>query len=291
MAGIDLGLLPPLTVIKQMTHEEIQAEMVKVGSLDGVSPSDAAFRPILAGSYRETLLRQQSDEQCRAVMLATSQGTDLDNIGVTYYRQSDGSPVLRLEGESDQEYRIRLHDSPGGLSVAGPAVAYEFHSRSAHPNIKEALCTSPAPVQVLMYLLGREGNGAVSDTQCRLVEGYLWSRRPLTDEVEAKSAEIVEFTVNATIYQIKNSDPDGITERARQSLLNYLALQHRLKGKVTLSSLHAVLQVSGVEEVVISNWTDVRCGIHQAPYCTGVNVEFGGWGDSYANTRPARPPQ
>ncbi|MGL4504662.1 MAG: baseplate assembly protein [Aeromonas sobria] len=272
-----------------MTHEEIQAEMVKVGKLDDVAPSDAAFRPILAGSYRETLLRQQADEQCRAVMLATAIGTDLDNIGVTYYRQSDGSPVLRLEGESDQDYRMRLNSSPGGLSTAGPTVAYEFHSLSAHPNIKQALCTSPKPVHILMYLLGREGSGVVSDAQCRLVEGYLWNRRPLTDEVEAKSAEIIEFTVDATIYQVKNSDPDSITERARESLKAYVDLQHRLKGKVTLSSLHAVLQVNGVEEVVITGWTDIRCGQHQAPYCIGANVVFGGWGDTYSNTRPARP--
>ncbi|AWH15323.1 baseplate assembly protein J [Aeromonas phage 14AhydR10PP] len=287
--GVDIGLLPPLTVVKQMTHEEIQAEMVKVGGLDALSPADAAFRPVLAGSYREALLRQQADEQCRGLSLVSARGSDLDHIGVTYYRQSDGSPVVRLDGEGDDEYRQRLHDSPGGLSVAGPAVAYEFHSRSAHPNIKQALCTSPAPVKIRMYLLGRDGNGSVPDYQCRLVEGYLETRRPLTDEVEALSAEIIEYSVKATIYQVKNSDQDGVTARSLQSGLDYVKQQHRLKGKVTMSSLHAALQVSGVEEVVLTGWVDVRCGQHQAPYCVSLVVEFGGWGDTYDNTRPARP--
>ncbi|AWH14525.1 baseplate assembly protein [Aeromonas phage 13AhydR10PP] len=272
-----------------MTHEEIQAEMVKVGGLDALSPADAAFRPVLAGSYREALLRQQADEQCRGLSLVSARGSDLDHIGVTYYRQSDGSPVVRLDGEGDDEYRQRLHDSPGGLSTAGPTVAYEFHSRSAHPNIKQALCTSPAPVKIRMYLLGRDGNGSVPDYQCRLVEGYLESRRPLTDEVEAKSAEIIEYSVKATIYQVKNSDQDGVTARSLQSGLDYVKQQHRLKGKVTMSSLHAALQVSGVEEVVLTGWVDVRCGQHQAPYCVSLVVEFGGWGDTYDNTRPARP--
>lgn len=289
MAGIDLGLLPPLTVVKQMTHEEIQGEMVKVGQLDGVNPSDAAFRPILAGSYRETLMRQEADEQCRALSLATSRGTDLDHIGITYYRQSDGTPVRRLDGEPDEDYRIRLHNSPGGLSVAGPALAYEFHAMSAHPNIKQALCISPKPVFITMYLLGREGNGAVSDAQCRLVEGYLETRRPLTDQVEAKSAEIIEYTVKASIYQVKNSDPDGVTAQSVASGQAYVSQQHRLKGKVTMSSLHAALQTPGVEEVVLTGWNDVRCGNHQAPYCLSLDVEFAGWGDAYETTRPVRP--
>lgn len=291
MAGIDLGLLPPLTVVKQMTHEEIQAEMVKVGQLDGVNPSDAAFRPILAGSYRETLMRQDADEQCRALSLATARGTDLDHLGITYYRQSDGQPVKRLESEPDDDYRIRLHNSPGGLSTAGPVAAYEFHSMSAHPNIKQALCTSPKPVHITMYLLGREGSGLVSDAQCRMVEAYLETRRPVTDEVEAISAQIIEYTVKALVYQVKNSDPDGVTASSHAACKRYTDQQHRLKGKVTMSSLHAALQVAGVEEVVLEGWSDVRCGQHQAPYCINLEVEFGGWGDTFENTRPVRPPQ
>lgn len=289
MAGIDLGLLPPLTQVKQMTHEEIQAEMVKIGSLDGVNPSDAAFRPMLAGSYRETLMRQEMDEQVRSVSLATSLGSDLDHIGITYYRQSDGSPVVRLDGESDEAYRMRLHNSPGGLSTAGPEAAYEFHSMSAHPNIKQALCTSPRAVHIVMYVLGHEGNGAVSKATCDVVDGYLWTRRPLTDEVEVISAEIIEYRVKGTLYQVKNSDPDSVTARALQSCQAYVDQQHRLKGKVTMSSLHAALQVAGVGEVVLSDWNDVRCGQHQAPYCLSIDLEFGGWDDTYHNTRPARP--
>ncbi|MGL4355656.1 MAG: baseplate assembly protein [Aeromonas popoffii] len=277
MAGIDLGLLPELSAVKQITHEDIQKEMTKVGKLDELTPSDPAFRVILSGSYRESLLRQEADEQVRSVVLATAHGSDLDNIGVTYYRHVDGTPVTRLEGESDEDYRLRLHDSPGGLSTAGPVDAYEFHSRSAHPNIKQALCTSPRPVEIVMYLLGRDGNGVVSDAQCRLVESYLWNRRPVTDKVTAISAVITNYTVTATIMQVKNPDPDSIMERARVSLNSYLSLQHRLKGKITLSSLHAVMMVAGVDEVQLTGWKDVVCAQHQAPYCTKVTLTFGGW--------------
>lgn len=285
MAGIDLGLLPPLTAVKQLTHEAIQQEMAKIGRLDQMTPADPGFRPMLAGSYRETLLRQEADEQVRAVMLATAIGSDLDHIGVTYYRGVEGKPVLRLPGETDDSYRYRLHNSPSGLSTAGPKDAYEFHATSAHPNIKEALCISPAPVCVRVYVLGHANSGAVPAQQCEMVDAYLWNLRPLTDKVEVKSAEIVNFSLNAQIFQIRNADPTGVTERARASLAAYIALQHRLKGKITLSALHAVLMVPGVEEVRIPGWVDVVCAEHQAPFCTAQNVEFAGWGDSPSTLR------
>lgn len=289
MAGIDLGLLPPLSVIKQMTHEEIQGEMRLLGQLDSISPADPAGRVILSGSYREMLLRQEADEQCRAVMLATAKGGDLDNIAVTYYRHVNGDPVKRLDGEEDEAFRYRLHNSPAGLSTAGPDLSYEFHAMSAHPNIKQALCTSPAPVRIKLYVLGHQGNGVVTKAQCDVVDAYLWPRRPMTDQVEVVSAEIIEYRVKATIYQVKNSDPDGVTANSIANLERYTKQQHRLRGRVTLSALHAVMMVSGVEEVALEGWSDVNCGQHQAPFCVSVDVVFGGWSDTQAVIRPGVP--
>ncbi|MGL4755657.1 MAG: baseplate assembly protein [Aeromonadaceae bacterium] len=269
-------------MVKQMTHEEIQDEMMKVGGLGEQSPSNPAFRGVLAGSYRETLLRQDADDQVRSVMLATATGTDLDHIGITYYRGVDGLPVLRLDGESNDEYRQRLHESPAGLSTAGPVSAYEFHSKSAHPNIKQALCTSPEPVVIEMVLLGKSGKGEVSETQCELVEAYLWDRRPMTDKVTAVSAEIIEYEVEATIYQAKNSDPDAVTAKAIEQARAYVNLQHRLKGRVSTSALHAVMTAPGVEEVELHGWTDILCTQKQAPYCIKLTVTNGGWIDDRA---------
>ncbi|MGL4506421.1 MAG: hypothetical protein ACRCUF_11865, partial [Aeromonas sobria] len=88
--------------------------MALIGKLGQLNPADPAYRVLLSGSYRETLMRQEADEQVRAVMLATAVGGDLDHIGMTYYRDVHGLPVHRLSGEGDPEYRYRLHTSPGG---------------------------------------------------------------------------------------------------------------------------------------------------------------------------------
>ncbi|MGY3887194.1 baseplate assembly protein [Aeromonas aquatica] len=279
MAKVDLRLLPPLSAVKQMTYGAIQEEMAKVGSLDQMTPSDPAFRTMLAGAYREQMLRQDADDQVRAVMLATAHGTDLDHIGVTYYRMSDGNPVSRLEGEGDEAYRQRLHESPSGLSVAGPKPAYEFHAKSAHPNMKQALCTSPAPVCITMYMLGYAGNGTVTRAQCDIVEAYLWNRRPLTDKVKVESAVVIEYSVKAVLLQGRNPDPDSVMKRAQENATAYVAMMHKFKGKITASALHAVLMVAGVEEVNLIEWSDVVCAPTEAPYCTGIALEFGGWTD------------
>lgn len=277
--GIDIDLLGPPTVVKQMTLDEITAEMTLRAELPDLSPADPAYRSILAGGYRELMLRQDADDQCRGVMLATAVGADLDYIGETYYRHPDGSPVLRLAGESDPDYRSRLQDSPEGLSVAGPPDAYEFNARSAHPNIKQAKASSPAPVEVVIRVLGRAGDGTVPPYQCELVDGYLWTRRPFTDAVTVLPVEIVPYRVRAKLWLHKTHDPDRVVELARSQAQALVDLKHAIKGRLTGRAVCAVLMPPGVDDVALEGWQDVVCDETQAPYCTELVVEFAGWAD------------
>ncbi|MGL4351826.1 MAG: baseplate J/gp47 family protein, partial [Aeromonas veronii] len=124
-----------------------------------------------------------------------------------------------------------------------------------------------------------EGNGVVSEGQCKIVDAYLWPRRPVTDRVLVKSAEITEYTVRATLFQAKNPDSEAVMEQARASLTQFVNLQHRFKAKITTSALHAILMVYGVTEVRLEGWTDIFCDAIEAPYCTGMELTFGGWDD------------
>ena len=277
--AVDLALLPPLSVIKQMTHEDIQEEMRKVGGLDKVSPSDPSARPILAGSYRETLLRQDMDEQARALTLADAMGTDLDHIGITYYRDAYGEPVVRLAGEGDEDYRQRLHESPAGLSVAGPFSSYEVIAKGAHPNIRQVKCVSPDVLDIVLYLLGRKGDGAVDDVTCRLVEAYMWNRRPLGDNVMAVSAEIIKYRVKVIIRQEKNHDPAAVLANVAEALSLLTESRHKLKGRLTGTTIRGKLAVPYVEDVELVGWTDIVCGEGQAPFCEGYEIVDGGWID------------
>ncbi|MFH0289513.1 baseplate J/gp47 family protein [Vibrio owensii] len=277
MEGINLALLPPLDVVKQVDYEEILVEVAQKAGIENASPSDPAYRVALAGSYREALLRQDANEQARGVMLAYARGAQLDHIGVTYYQHPDGSPVVRLDGELDDDYRARLQASPEGLSVAGPDEGYKFHARSAHPLVKDVTVGSPAPVEVDLYILSYEGDGVPTDEVINSVTTYLEPRRPLTDWVRVNAASVVRYDVTAQLVLKAGPDPELVRQTAENAAAAYVELKRALKGRVVESGLHAVLTVEGVEEVHLVGWDDVICTKQQAPFCESLTVTIGGY--------------
>lgn len=272
MEGINIALLPPVEVVTQVDFEEIVSEIVQEAGIENASPTDPSYRIALACAYRESILRQDANEQARGVMLAFAKGAALDHVGVTYYKHPDGSPVTRLDGEPDEDYRARLQASPEGLSVAGPDEGYRFHARSAHHLVKDVSVDSPAPVEVDLYILSNELGGAASDEILTAVSAYIEPRRPLTDLVRVNSAEIIPYNVTASLVLKAGPDPELVRQTAENSVAAYIELKRALGGRVVESGLHASLMIEGVEEVHLSNWTDVICNKKQAPVCESMSV-------------------
>ncbi|TBM39807.1 baseplate J/gp47 family protein [Vibrio cholerae] len=272
-ATIDIWRLPPPDAVLQVEYDEIVKDIVDRASLENASPSDPSYRVALSSAYREMFLRQDSNEQARGLMLAYAKGPQLDHLGYTYYRNSDGTPVLRLDGEKDDAFRARLQLSPEGLSVAGPDWAYIYHARSASPDVKAASVNSPAPVQVDVYILAQEG--LPSQSLLNQVDAYLWPRRPFTDEVKVKAATLLDFTVNATVYVKPGPSSDVVVETARKRLEAYLEENRKLGGHIHQSSVHWALTVEGIEHVSLENWTDIVALNHQAPNCVSINIKQG----------------
>lgn len=277
MEGINLALLPPLTVVKQLTHEEIVQAVVRAAGLENASPADPAFRVALACAYRELLVRQDSNEQARGLLLAFAVGPQLDHLGVTYYRHPDGAPVMRLTDEKDDAYRQRLQNSAEGLSVAGPDGAYEFGARSAHPDVKDAKVFSPAPVVVELSILSRLGDGTPSPELLQSVFQYMQPRRPLTDDLRVLPAEVVPYSITGALIVKTGPDPELVRQASHAAALVYVARQHRIQGRVVESAIHAAMTVEGVEEVHLTGWHDVICAANQAPFCTSMAVTLGGF--------------
>ena len=272
--GINLALLPPLDVVKQVDHEAIINDVVERAGLENASPTDPAYRVTLASTYRELMLRQDANDQARGLMLAYAKGPELDHIGVTYYKHPDGSPVLRIEGESNDAYRDRLQKSPEGLSVAGPDGAYEFHALSAHPDVKAVAVSSPAPVSVELHILSHNGQGVPSQSVLDAVDVYTQLFRPFTDKLTVKAAEILTYTMAGKLFIKAGPDPSLVYKTAVTRLTEYVATLHRFKGRVVESAIHAALTVEGVDEVQLNNWSDVICSAIQAPFCTAITITF-----------------
>lgn len=277
MEGINLALLPPLTVVQPVDYEATVADIATRAKLGNMSPSDPAYRVVLAAAYRETLVRHDANEQALGLMLAFANGAELDHLGATYYRDADGLPVVRFDGENDNDYRARLQLSPEGLSVAGPDGAYIFNAKTAHPDVKDVNVASPAPVEVVLTILSHTGSGVPAGEVLAAVDEYVWPRRPFTDQVTVQAAEIVTYSVNASLTMRKGPDPEVARKAALSAALLYARKRHVLGGWVTDSGLDAALTVEGVELVSLNGFDNIQCSKTQAPYCEAISVTIGGY--------------
>ncbi|MBI0956628.1 hypothetical protein HCI37_14415 [Escherichia coli] len=172
--------------------------------------SEPVTKLLQENAYRELLLRQRINEAAQAVMVAYAIGGDLDQLAANYNvkrltvtpADNDAVPPVAAVMESDEALRLRVPAAFEGLSVAGPTAAYEFHARSADGRVADASATSPAPAEVVLTVLSREGDGTAEKDLLDVVEKALNSEnvRPVADRLTVRSAEIIPYRVEATIF-------------------------------------------------------------------------------------------
>ncbi len=283
---IDLSRLPPPTVVELLDFDTIRAR--NVAQLQTLAPwfdatiaSDPAVKLLELFSYTEMLLRQDFNDRARQLMIAYATDANLDQLGaimgVTRLTLDPGdidqgiAPIL----ESDDDFRRRIVLAPESFSVAGPADAYVFWALSAAPSIADAIASTPAPGDVTVAILSRNGQGTASADEIAEVEAVLTHRsvRPLTDRVTVVSAEIVPFVVDAELRIYIGPDSDVVRAAAETALAAYLARQRRLGRDVARSGILAALHVEGVQSVnLISPAADVAISDTQVGWCAGTDV-------------------
>jgi phage-related baseplate assembly protein len=292
--AIALDKLPAPDVVEQIDYEQVLSDMVAdllaraPGLADTLALESEPLRKLLeVCAYRETLLRQRVNEASKAVMLASAQGGDLDQIAANYQVQRllidagdpDAVPPVPPTYEDDANLRRRVQLSFEGFSTAGPEGAYIFHALAADADILDASVTSPRPGDVLVTVMSRTGDGTASADLVAAVETILSSDdvRPLTDHVTAQSAEIVPYTVTAELTLYPGPDSTVVLAAAEASLNQYISTHHRLGHDITLSGLYAALHQEGVQNVgLTAPAADIVISRHQAAYCTGATVSIGG---------------
>lgn len=215
--------------------------------------------------------------------------------------------------ESNTDYRHRIQLSPQGFSVAGPEGAYVFHALSADPGILDASAVGPKPDdiraiissvltannasaalvnamktaldaavwpgEVIVTVLARAGDGTAGDDLLTKVADSVNSndKRPMTDHVTVKGAQIVGYDVRATVYTFTGPDSDVVMSEARKGLDRYVADCHRLGRDVTMSGLSAACHVSGVQRVEFQSPTaTIPISRTQASFCRSSVLTWGG---------------
>ncbi|MCG7367047.1 baseplate assembly protein [Pantoea sp. ACRSH] len=299
MATIDLSQLPAPDVVEALDYETLLAE--RKATLISLYPPEqqAAITRTLAleseplvkllqeNAYRELILRQRINEAAKANMVAWATGADLDQLGANNgvtrltLRAADNStlPPTAAVMESDDNFRMRIAAAFEGLSVAGPSGAYEYHAKSADGRVADVSATSPAPAEVVITVLSREGDGTAPADLLEIVASALNDEdvRPVADRVQVQAATIVSYRVDATLFLYPGPEAEPIRAAAEAKLLAFINAQSRLGRDIRQSALYAALHVEGVQRVELAQpAADVVLDKTQAAWCSGYSITVGG---------------
>ncbi|WP_153075779.1 baseplate J/gp47 family protein [Paraburkholderia bonniea] len=294
---IDLSRLPVPDIVETISYEVLlekrKAEFIARFPEDERNDVAAVLKieseplAILAQehTYREIVIRQRVNDAARSIMLAYAAGTNLEHLAALFDIERltlvPGDPENGTAAvmERDPDLRKRIQLAPQGFSVAGPEGAYISHALNADGRVLDASVTSPAPCEVLVTILSREGDGtAASDLLAKVSKALRDDDiRPLTDKVTTQSAEIKRYRVRATLYTFSGPDSSVVLTEARKRLAVYAKETHRNGREVTLSGIYAALHVDGVERVQLDEpVADIPVAKTQAPYCIEMSVTHGG---------------
>lgn len=299
MAVIDLSQLPAPEVIEVLDYETIFEE--RKATLISLYPedeqeaiartlsleSDPIVKILQENAYREVILRQRVNEAAQAGMVAYAIKNDLDQLAannnverLTITPADDSQiPPTAAEMESDSDLRQRIPAAFEGMSVAGPTGAYEFHAMSADGRVADSSAISPAPAEVIVAVLARQGDGTASEDLLQAVSLALNDEavRPVGDRLTVVSADIVYYSVDAVLFVYPGPATEPILAAAKAQLATYINAQRRLGRDIRRSAIYAALHVQGVQRVELSQpLTDVVLDKTQAAYCTDYNVIIGG---------------
>ncbi|WP_430735171.1 baseplate assembly protein [Halodesulfovibrio aestuarii] len=284
--AIDLTSLAAPKIIEELSVEQIlQEQLAYHAELDpeftAPLPSDPSYKIFEANAYREFLLRQRINEAAKAVLVAYAEDEDLDHLAASVpltrklvdAGDETAYPPIPPTYESNDDFRKRVVFAPEGFSTAGADGAYIFHALSA-VGVKDAYPDSPAPVEVHLYILSKEGNGVPDQALLDEVTAIFNDDvRPFTDQLQIKSAAVTEYQIDATLHFMPGPSAETVLVEARKNLEAYVAKCHALGMCVARSGIDAALHIAGVHRVEIAQpAADIMNAKHEAAFCTGITL-------------------
>jgi phage-related baseplate assembly protein len=299
--AVDLSQLPPPKAVVELSFEQTYAEMAAIvqevlersGSgitFDPLNDADVGAAVLQVAAYYVMLKTGSVNDGIKAVLLAYSTGSDLDNIGAFYrlkrWLLTPGDPDAGIPDlyESDPDFRRRISLAPEGYSTAGPEGAYIFHALNADPQVADASATSPEdePGTVVVTVLGREGEGTVSPELVSKVAEYVSARtlRPMTDNVIVQSARIREYTIDADIWTFAGPDSAIVMAEAQRQAEAFAVENHALGRDINVNMVAGALKVAGVQNIKLRSLSeDMILDRTEASNCTAIRLNWAGLGE------------
>ena len=284
LSDIDLGRVPPPEAIEPIdVAAELDALVQRYREVAGDAaahidlPSDPIRKFLEEVVFIKALLVARINAGVRACLVATATGADLDNLAALV-------PLLREDGESDDDFRARIRLAPEGFSTAGSRGAYVAQVLDAHPDVSDvavfghvagqAGADDPAPGEIHVIAIGAE-DGTLPVAVRAAVEARIEEVRPLNDDVIVIDPDVIAYTVEATLSVGTGPSPATVLAASRTAVQTYVDERVKLGAEITRASLIAALHVEGVRDVdLASPAANVPVGAREVAVATSVSVEL-----------------
>lgn len=249
--AIDLSAMTPPDIIETLDYEAIVKNMrddlvARFPAIVGVIDleSEPARKLIEVFAYRELLLRARINDSARALLLASSYGSNLDHLGALF-------GTARQPGETDDRLRRRIQLAPEAFSVAGPEGAYQYHALKVAPWARDvsAIMTAPGTVRVTMLKEGVQPVPTSDELQDVLIALRDQSVRPLTDVVHVLGPQVVPVAIEASLTLYPGPDGTLVRTRALTALTEWVEKNRMLGMNLRRSAIFARLHQEGVHSV------------------------------------------
>jgi phage-related baseplate assembly protein len=273
--AINLSGLAPPEIIETLDFEAIVTAMrddlvARFPLIAGVIDleSEPARKLIEAFAYREMGLRARINDTARAVLLASSYGTNLDHLGALF-------ATARQAGEDDERFRRRIQLAPEAFSVAGPEGAYQYHALTVAPWARDVSAVSPRPgvVRVTVLKTGTDPTPTLAEREAIRLHLASEAIRPLTDVVEVLPPAIRRTSIIARLTLYPGPDGEVVRQRAVAATAAWVEKNRMLGMNLRRSALFASLHQEGVHSVdLVSPAQDLVLNTTEVYALDGIEV-------------------
>jgi phage-related baseplate assembly protein len=276
--AINLSGLTPPDIIETLDYEAIVTAMrndlverfpLIAGVID--LESEPARKLIEAFAYRELRLRARINDAARAVLLASSYGTNLDHLGALF-------ATARQQGESDARFRRRIQLAPEAFSVAGPEGAYQYRALTVAPWARDvsAISRRPGVVRVTVLKEGPDPMPTLSEREGIRLHLKDEAIRPLTDVVEVMPPAIRRTRIVAKLTLYPGPDGELVRQRALTAVTSWVEKNRMLGMNLRRSALYAALHQEGVHSVdLLSPAEDLVLDLTEVYAVEAIEVNVG----------------
>lgn len=187
------------------------------------------------------------------------------------------------EDESDEELAERYLDVSEIYSTTGSEGAYKYFARQADKDVEDVIVKSKEDATVEL-IISKKGGGLPDEGLLARVKKYLedGNRKPLTDRVQVKAPEKLEYNVRLTYYisSDKKTLVDKIKSDVDTAIRTFNLWQTEKIGRdINPSYLTSKLMETGIKRVDIVTPVYTITPVESIPVVRSINVIYGGLED------------